>query len=152
MSNEAGRAGEPVPKSAARSRIMRSIRAKGNKSTELRMMKTLRKGYITGWRRHANLVGTPDFVWHRARVALFVDGCFWHGCPKCYLPPRHNASFWSAKVSGNRKRDRRVNRLLRSAGWRVVRIWECQIDDRMTLDKVRQALSLQARKNRGDSS
>ena len=69
----------------------------------------------------------PDFVFLKSRTALFVDGCFWHGCPKHATKPRGNAAFWRKKLAGNKARDRRVNRTLRSAHWRVVRIWECDL-------------------------
>lgn len=66
----------------------------------------------------------PDFVFQRARVAVFVDGCFWHGCPRHGTKPSSNKSFWREKLAKNRERDRRVTRTLRRAGWQVVRIWE----------------------------
>ena len=66
----------------------------------------------------------PDFVFRERRVAIFVDGCFWHACPIHATRPRHNAAFWRQKLAANRTRDRRVNRALRAAGWRVLRIWE----------------------------
>ena len=66
----------------------------------------------------------PDFVFRELRVAVFVDGCFWHGCPKCYIRPGQNRKFWDAKHAGNKERDRKVNRALKAAGWRVLRIWE----------------------------
>ena len=66
----------------------------------------------------------PDFVFRQVRLALFVDGCFWHGCPKHATKPRNNAAFWKKKLAGNKTRDRLVNRALRRAGWKVVRVWE----------------------------
>src|SRR5690606_13552377 len=77
---------KPTPPTPARSRIMRSIRGKGNATTELRMVAILRRERLAGWRRHLDLPGRPDFAWPSERVALFVDGCFWHGCPHCYRP------------------------------------------------------------------
>lgn len=65
-----------------------------------------------------------DLVFTRARVAVFVDGCFWHGCPRHHTAARRNAEFWAAKVAANRARDDRVNSLLREAGWTVLRFWE----------------------------
>jgi len=88
-----------------------------------------------------SLPGTPDFAWPRQRVALFVDGCFWHGCPRCYKAPRHNSSFWRAKAAANRARDRRVGRILRTRGWQVIRVWECQVESRATLGRIARALS-----------
>jgi len=108
---------------------MARIRSRGNKDTELRMIELLRAHGITGWRRGMVLFGKPDFVFHRERVALFVDGCFWHGCPKAkHAPlPKDNADWWAAKLSRNKKRDRLVNRSLRKAGWTVLRVWECDL-------------------------
>ncbi len=111
-----------------RSELMSRIRSRGNKSTELRLMETLRSRRLKGWRRHADLPGRPDFVWPRQKVAVFVDGCFWHGhdCGR-NLTPRSNAEKWETKISGNRKRDARVSRELRARGWSVIRIWECRL-------------------------
>ncbi|MYR49310.1 DNA mismatch endonuclease Vsr [Streptomyces sp. SID4928] len=65
-----------------------------------------------------------DLVFPGARVAVFVDGCFWHGCPEHYRPATRNAEFWREKIEGNRNRDRETNETLRAAGWSVVRVWE----------------------------
>jgi DNA mismatch endonuclease (patch repair protein) len=65
-----------------------------------------------------------DLVFTRVKVAVFVDGCFWHGCPKHHTVARNNADYWAAKVSGNRARDERVTALLEDAGWTVLRFWE----------------------------
>jgi DNA mismatch endonuclease (patch repair protein) len=67
---------------------------------------------------------TADIVFPTARVAVFVDGCFWHGCPVHHTVAKTNAEFWSAKVDGNRRRDEETDRMLRSQGWTVIRIWE----------------------------
>src|SRR5689334_15656078 len=100
--------------SAARSRIMSQVRSQNNKSTELRLAGILRKNKLSGWRRHLPLRGSPDFVFKSARLLVFVDGCFWHGCPKCYVPPKSHAKFWAEKVAYNRARDRRNSQQLRS--------------------------------------
>lgn len=73
------------------------------------------------------LTVTPDFVFLKQRVAVFVDGCFWHACPKHATKPKNNAAFWRKKLAGNRRRDALVTRTLRRAGWRVVRVWEHQL-------------------------
>jgi len=115
---------------AQRSAIMARIRARGNESTEVRTVGILRAAKISGWRRHSKLFGKPDFVFTKAKVALFVDGCFWHGCPKCKRLPKSSAvsaAFWHAKIRRNILRDERVSRELRKAGWRVVRARECQL-------------------------
>src|SRR4051812_47213892 len=109
-----------------RSAVMSRIRGSGNKDTELRMIAAFRAHKIGGWRRKSRLFGKPDFVFLKKRVALFVDGCFWHGCPtpKHSPWPKGNADFWFKKLSSNRRRDRVVTRTLRAQGWTVIRVWE----------------------------
>src|SRR5260221_9025305 len=104
-----------------RSQVMAAIRSRGNKDTELRFRAILRQLHITGWRRHYSLVGKPDFVFPKLRLAIFIDGCFWHGCPKHGRKPGSNRSYWLAKLARNRARDREVVRLLRKKGWQVLR-------------------------------
>jgi DNA mismatch endonuclease (patch repair protein) len=106
-----------------RSQIMSRIRSQGNATTELRLIELLRAIGITGWRRNQKLPGKPDFIFRARHIALFVDGCFWHGCPRCYRRPHSNLAYWDAKIRGNRKRDRKVTKTLKRLGWRVVRIW-----------------------------
>ena len=106
---------------------MARIRCTGNRDTELRLIQTLRADGITGWRRGSQLPGKPDFVFSKLKTAVFVDGCFWHGCPRHATKPKTRAAFWAAKLNGNRARDRKVNRLLRAKGWRVIRIWEHEL-------------------------
>lgn len=104
---------------------MQAVRGRGNRSTELRLLDLLRVNRLSGWRRHLALPGRPDFVWRAEKVAVFVDGCFWHGCPVCARArPATNRAFWTDKIETNRKRDRRVSRELRSRGWTVIRVWE----------------------------
>ena len=112
---------------AKRSAVMALIRSRGNKDTELRMIALFRAHGITGWRRNARVFGKPDFVFRAAKVAVFVDGCFWHGCPRHATMPRNNRAFWKAKFARNAARDREVTRTLRKAGWRVLRVWECAL-------------------------
>ena len=103
---------------------MSRIRGHGNKTTELRLIAIFRNAKIRGWRRNKDLVGRPDFVFPDARLAVFVDGCYWHGCPKHFRLPASNTSYWKEKIALNKSRDRRVTRILKSEGWKVVRIWE----------------------------
>jgi DNA mismatch endonuclease (patch repair protein) len=159
-----------------RSEVMSRIRGRGNRDTELALAKLLRANGITGWRRHVLIRATvesswlsvesrkrgrnpqpstinpqlavrPDFVFRKSRTAIFVDGCFWHGCPKhCKYAKwltrsvtagnpaspknglrRTGRAFWRRKLVGNKTRDRVVNRVLRRAGWRVLRIWEHEL-------------------------
>ena len=107
-----------------RSEVMSRIRGKGNKNTELAMVKLFRRHGITGWRRHPAMFGRPDFVFRKERVVVFVDGCFWHHCPKHSSLPKTHRAFWLNKFTANMKRDRLVSRVLRGRGWRVMRVWE----------------------------
>ncbi len=109
---------------AKRSEVMSRIRGKGNKATELALAKLFREHSITGWRRHYPITGKPDFAFPKHKLAVFVDGCFWHGCPKHATQPKGNKRFWQEKLAANKARDRKVNRELRARGWRVLRIWE----------------------------
>ena len=109
---------------------MSTIRSRGNKDTELVLARLLRRYGITGWRRHQELVGKPDFIFRKARLAVFVDGCFWHACPKHSTVPAGNRAFWKRKLAANHSRDRLVNRTLRKNGWRVIRIWEHDLPKR----------------------
>lgn len=110
-----------------RSEVMSSVRSKGNKATELALVALFRKSRITGWRRGQKKFGRPDFVFPRARLAIFVDGCFWHGCPLHGSEPGTNVEFWKEKLRRNRERDRLVNETLKAGGWTVVRIWQHEL-------------------------
>jgi DNA mismatch endonuclease (patch repair protein) len=112
---------------------MSAIRSRGNRETEIRLARLLRRNGIAGWRRHRNLPGRPDFAFSRGRVALFVDGCFWHCCPQHGRRPSSNQSYWLPKLEMNKSRDQRVDRELRIRGWKVVRVWEHELieEDRL---------------------
>jgi len=112
-----------------RSEVMSRIKSRGNRATELALMALLRNNHITGWRRHLPIVGRPDFVFRKMHLAVFVDGCFWHCCKRCGNIPANNREFWKAKLEGNRRRDRTVNRTLKKVGWKVLRIWEHELVD-----------------------
>jgi DNA mismatch endonuclease (patch repair protein) len=125
---------------------MSRVRSRGNRSTELVLVSLLRKHRIYGWRRHSKIAGTPDFVFVNNRVALFVDGCFWHGCPEHAQFPVERAAFWAKKLEENKARDRRVTRELRYNGWRVIRIWQHELkagNRQACAAKIRRALALQ---------
>lgn len=112
-----------------RSRNMSSIRSTGNRSTEMALRFRLVRAGISGWKLcDKSLPGKPDFVFEGERIVVFVDGCYWHGCPKCYRAPQSNRGYWSAKLITNRARDRRATRLLKAGGWHVIRVWEHQIE------------------------
>lgn len=158
---------------AKRAAVMARIRSRGNWDTELALAALLRRHRLGGWRRQVVIRSPksevrsfkvrPDFVFPQERVAVFVDGCFWHGCPR-HSPPtrwlrkssmpeasrpargrpaRTGKRFWREKLAANRARDRAVNRALRAAGWRVVRIWEHELrapDPSRLVERLRSAL------------
>lgn len=107
-----------------RSALMGRIRGRGNQTTELTFVRLLREHGIKGWRRHLPLPGRPDFTFRKEKVLVFVDGCFWHGCPRHGRAPTSNGDYWAKKLARNRARDRQTTRLLRARGWQVVRLWE----------------------------
>ena len=88
------------------------------------MVGIFRLNRITGWRRNYPLLGKPDFVFRASRIAVFIDGCFWHGCAKCRLEPESNQDYWLEKIHRNKLRDKAVEKELKKRGWRVVRFWE----------------------------
>jgi len=125
----------------ARSQLMAKVRSKGNESTEKTMARILRSERISGWRRHrSDLPGRPDFYFPAQRLAVFVHGCFWHGCPRCYRAPKSNRPFWQAKVSENRARDQRVTYQLRAMGIRTVTVWEHEVAGTVWIRRLRRRL------------
>jgi len=127
---------------AERSTRMAKVRSKANRSTEARVAASLAAKGIRGWVRNAaDIPGSPDFYFLGAKVAVFVDGCFWHGCPACdRRTPRTRRAFWRDKIESNRRRDRRVARRLRAEGCRVIRVWEHSIGENGWLDRVQRAV------------
>lgn len=119
-----------------RSRIMASVKSDRNKSTEIAVAVLLRKYGVSGWRRHYPLEGKPDFVFLKNKIALFIDGCLWHGCPKHCRIPKTNRQYWVNKISKNKARDARMQRKLRTHGWTVIRIWEHEIKTSSVLIKI----------------
>ncbi len=116
------------PPSGRRSENMRAIRSVGNVTTEAKFKFLLRKGKFKGWITHPqNILGSPDFAFPGKRLLVFVDGCYWHGCPHCGHIPRTNRAYWKAKISRNRRRDRRISRALWNSGFSVVRLRECDL-------------------------
>ena len=110
-----------------RSEVMSMIKGKGNRSTELRLIEILREHKIRGWRRNYPLTGRPDFAFPLQKTVVFVDGCFWHSCPKCSNIPKQNRKFWLCKLERTRKRDFFVTKQLKEADWKVLRLWEHQL-------------------------
>jgi DNA mismatch endonuclease (patch repair protein) len=126
---------------------MRAIRAKGAKSTERRLRALLVGAGVRGWKLHpAGLPGKPDFLFPDARLVVFVDGCYWHGCPQCGYAPTVNRPYWSAKIAGNAARDRRNTAKLVEAGLRVLRLWEHELAEggAACVRRVRDALAAPA--------
>jgi DNA mismatch endonuclease (patch repair protein) len=110
---------------AVDSKRMAAVRGKGNKTTERRFRSCLVRAGIRGWKVHPKgLPGNPDLFFPEQRVAVFLDGCFWHGCPDCGRLPSKNHAFWRAKIELNRERDARKALALVEAGYAVVRFWE----------------------------
>ncbi|MCX5734950.1 MAG: very short patch repair endonuclease [candidate division NC10 bacterium] len=127
---------------AQRSWIMAQVRSSRNRTTEQSLVGVFRCHRMTGWRRNFCLFGKPDFVFPNHRLAIFVDGCFWHGHPtKCRLP-KSNRDYWTKKILRNVTRDREVSRTLRKMGWRVLRIWEDSVMTAETIGRLRKALSI----------
>ena len=124
-----------------RSKRMSLVKSKGNRSTEISLVAQFRAAKIKGWRRNYRILGSPDFVFPQAKLAVFVDGCFWHGCPKHGRVPKTNVSYWKPKIEGNIARDRRVSRQLRAAGWSVLRIWEHDVNKETVLPRIARKLA-----------
>lgn len=124
-----------------RSYNMSQIRAKDTKP-ELVIRKLLFEKGIRGYRIHYNLPGKPDIVFVRKKVVIFVDGCYWHKCPVCFIEPRTRRDFWMKKINGNAKRDKKVNELLKNEGWNVLRFWEHDVrkNPNKVVDNIQQTL------------
>lgn len=116
---------------------MRSIKGKGNKSTELALISVFQEYGISGWRRGYSVKGHPDFVFIKARIAIFVDGCFWHGHDCRNTRPKDNEDFWSKKINVNVERDKTVTSMFESRGWTVLRIWECELKKKNRAELVK---------------
>lgn len=112
-------------------KAMRGNRATGT-SPEVHLRQALWAAGVRCYRKNVRrLPGTPDLVFARSRLCVFVHGCFWHGCERCSrnLKPALNATYWQAKIAQNRERDTRHRAKLTAAGWRVAVIWECQLNE-----------------------
>jgi DNA mismatch endonuclease, patch repair protein len=113
--------------SRKRSQIMSRVKGRGNLLTEMKLIEVFRAHGFVGWRRNSRLFGKPDFVFRRSGVAIFVDGCFWHGCPLHAQWPKSNALFWRKKLKRNKRRDRVVTRTLKRLGWKTMRVWQHEL-------------------------
>ena len=110
-----------------RSSIMSKVRSKNNKSTEIKLISFFKDNNITGWRRNYPVKGHPDFVFLDKKVAVFVDGCFWHGHDCRNTRPTSNADYWNKKRERNIQHDKEITSLFERRGWSVIRIWECEL-------------------------
>jgi len=122
-----------------RSKIMAAVRSKGNRSTEVALGKLLWSAGLRGYRKHWRVPGRPDFAWPGLKIAVFVDGCFWHGCSCKYLPSS-NRTFWRRKIEANVARDKRVRATLNRLGWSVIRVKECRVFRPATLARISRAV------------
>jgi DNA mismatch endonuclease, patch repair protein len=113
---------------------------------EQRLARLLKKHGVRFVRNAADLPGRPDFAFPSQKVAVFVHGCFWRGCPSCYVRPSVNVAYWTAKAERNMQRDRRVRRQLWGMGWRVVTVWECKLDHDASRCVARVMRSLRTRR------
>lgn len=129
----------PVPKDPRTSAVMSRIRAKDT-TPELIVRQALRERGLTGYRLHyAKAPGRPDIAFVGRKVAVFVHGCFWHGCPHCQpRRPRTHKGFWNAKLDRNKARDAEKAKALRQVGWKVITLWECRVKKNVgkEVDKV----------------
>lgn len=107
-----------------RSEVMSKIKSK-NTTPEMLLKDGIDSRYLKY--QPVGIFGNPDFANKSVKLAIFIDGCFWHGCPQCYRKPKSNKRYWNEKIRRNRKRDVLVNKTLRKNNWIVLRLWECSI-------------------------
>lgn len=121
-----------------RRKTMQAVKGKGT-SLERRLFSMLAGMHLKGWRKNVGAVtGKPDVVFGKKRLAIFIDGCFWHGCPHCHRKlPQTNREYWTRKINRNIALAKSVNRQLRKEGWLVIRIWEHEIRKPFTMEKIR---------------
>lgn len=110
-----------------RSEIMKKVRSKNNKSTELKLIQIFKENNIHGWRRNYKVNGHPDFVFLKKKIAIFVDGCFWHGHDCRNTKPKQNQEYWDKKRDRNMQHDKEITEYFENRGWTVIRIWECEL-------------------------
>lgn len=144
---------------------MSRIRGKGNKSTELKLVAAFKAARVTGWRRHVRLKPwalqddsdshrrphrlkvEPDFIFRPQKIAVYVDGCFWHGCPLHGTKPKNDAETWRRKLEGNAMRDKRATRALEAADWEVMRIWEHELTEiEVVVTRIKKRLAARGRR------
>jgi len=128
-----------------RSEIMRSVKSHGNLSTELRLISIFKTFKIKGWRRKYRLIGNPDFTFPKDRIVVFADGCFWHGHDCRKKKPKTNSEYWQKKIKQNMERDERITKALQEMGWKVIRLWECEIKEALTKGQLPTKLKTERR-------
>ena len=122
---------------AKRSEIMKKVRSKNNKSTELKLIQIFKENNIHGWRRNYKVKGHPDFVFLNKKIAIFVDGCFWHGHDCRNTKPKDNQEYWDKKRERNMKHDKEITEYFENRGWTVIRIWVCELKNKKALEKLK---------------
>ena len=117
----------PTPSNDSVSKVMRANRRK-NTGPEITLRRALREAGLSGYRLQWKVPGRPDIAYPGRKVAIFVNGCFWHMCPRCDLPlPRSNRDYWIPKLRRNKERDSEKREALEETGWTVITVWECEI-------------------------
>jgi DNA mismatch endonuclease (patch repair protein) len=124
-----------------RSDVMRQVRSARNKSTELKLIALFKTNNIKGWRRNYKLFGRPDFTFPKQKTVIFVDGCFWHGHDCRNTRPKNNADYWIKKREQNINRDKKVTKTLKNKGWKVIRVWECELKNKKILNNKLRSLT-----------
>jgi len=123
-----------------RSAVMSKVRSSGNKSTELRFVQLLKSAGLTGWRRSYPVKGKPDFVFMEYRLAVFIDGCFWHGHDCRNTRPSDNSEYWAKKRKRNSQRDKEITEKFQNRGWSVLRVWECELKKKNEVDVLKKIM------------
>lgn len=117
---------------AFRSKMMGAIKGANNKSTEQKFQKALVDAGITYFQVNAKLIGNPDIFFPSYNVVVFLDGCFWHGCPRCGHIPKSNTSYWRTKIERNKERDVHKRLALREQGYEIIQYWEHELKENMS--------------------
>lgn len=124
-------------------------RIKGkNTGPEVKLRKMLYARGLRGYRLHYNLPGKPDIIFTKKKIAVFIDGCFWHKCPICFQEPETRKEFWMKKIQSNVERDEKVNELLKTDGWNVIRFWEHDVRKKPVEIVIKISEILEKSKNR----
>ena len=109
-----------------RKKNMSAIKGKNTKP-EMKIRKMLWAEGVRGYRVHYDLPGKPDIVFPKKKIAIFIDGCYWHKCPECFIVPKTNTEFWMNKINGNVERDQKITKELEDLGWTILRFWEHEV-------------------------